>query len=314
LPQFLLRKTCDTKMNKQTKQKLGNVFAVAAAKEGRPGLSRRALKREREQKGSTVHSAPSHPRDIARKVRDLMKMGKSEVKLDMKEGKDGMLVTAVPTGVSVSRDYARTLIGVKPYRVNATQEFTASTGTANAAYTTAYPADYTLSYQYTSMLNLFDEVRCIEFEARFIAVSASTTGGPNQTLPNAVYSVAFDPDDGTASSGNDENLSSSRHVGPIPVCFNTGTTISATQMLSSGISVMPSGHISLKSGKLVSSVLPTSSGGVLSPNPVQGAWVPTTTASAVAGYVKFYAPALGANMTLSTKVFIIYTLEFRMRG
>jgi len=228
------------------------------------------------------------------------------------DSKAGVVVAAVPRALSGDREFQRTLLGTKPIKTVLVQEFAASSGTINTAYAVVFPADICLCGDISSWLNLFDEMRCDGTEMRAIPyVGSSSTSQPVQPL---VFTAAFDPDQAAAVTSNQANLKSTRHIGPIATGLANGVSMGAGQYVSCIIPTTHCGYISLHSGPLMRSVLPGSSGGVLQPNPVQGAWVPTTTSSAVVGYYKWYCELIGPQQYFGTRTWIMYQMEFRVRG
>jgi len=231
--------------------------------------------------------------------------------LEVKEQKDGLMLVS-PTTELGGREFARTMLGTKPYRTVLVQEFSNSVGTNNTVYNIVFPADLALASDITSWLSLFDEMRGDSTEMRAIPyVGASAAAQPISPL---VYSLAFDPMEAAAVSSTAANIKATRHIGPLSTGISTGVSIGASQYGSCLNTVTNRGHLSLHSGPLIRDVLPASSGGVLQVNPVCGSWVPTTTASAVLGYYKWYAEALSVSQFFGTRCYIMMTAEFRIRG
>jgi len=231
--------------------------------------------------------------------------------LEIKEQKDGLMVVT-PRSELGGKEFARTMLGTKPYRTNLIQEFAASNGANNTAYVVVFPADIALASDISSWLNLFDEMRMDALEMRSVPYLGSS-GGTTAVSP-LIWTAAFDPDQAAAVSSNAANLKATRHIGPSPIGISNGVSLATGQYTLCAFPVTSNGHVVLHSGKLEREVLPGSSGGVLAPNPVRGAWVPTTTASAVGGYFKWYGEAIGTNAYMGTRTYIVFTAEFRIRG
>jgi len=212
------------------------------------------------------------------------------------------------------REYARTLLGTKPIKARLIQEISFSGGSANTVFNSVFPADIALAGDISSWVNLFDEMRMDSLEFLCIPLITSTSAGASVNLGIWPWTVGFDPTEVAAVSSNAANLKATKCLGPLQTGFPNGNQISPSGTMAILQDVTERGHLSLKSGPLMRSVLPGDSGGVLSPNPVQGAWVPTTTASAVGGYYKFYVPPLGASVAFGAYVWFIINCEFRMRG
>lgn len=221
---------------------------------------------------------------------------------------------AVITSRPSDREYARTMLGMRPVKTQLVQEFSFTSGSSNTVFNTVFPADLALAGDISSWLNLFDEMRMESLEALLLPLTTSASVGSSLNAGIWPWTVAFDPDTVGAVSSNSANVKASKHLGPLPSGFPNGTQFTPSGTCAVLQAVTMQGHLRLPSGPLMKAVLPGSSGGVLAPNPVQGAWVPTTTASAVGGYYKFYVPPLGPSIMFGVYVWIIMNVEFRMRG
>jgi hypothetical protein len=276
-----------------------------------------------EHAGEAKKPQPQHPKKVrpvkeekfgdSRKAMAVITSLKAAARapLEVKEQKDGLMVVS-PASELGGREFARTMLGTKPYRTNLVQDFAPANGTVNTAYTQVYPVDIALASDIASWLNLFDDMRMDAIEMRAIPYTGSNAAA--QPVSPLVWTAAFDPEQSGAVSSNAANLKSTRHIGPCPTGISNGVSQGAGQYSLCVFPVSPRGHVSLHSGPLAREVLPISSGGVLSPNPVRGAWVPTNTASAVGGYFKWYAEVLGTQQFFGTRCSFIITAEFRIRG
>jgi len=226
------------------------------------------------------------------------------------DSKAGVAVATLPRAVG-DREYSRALLGVKPIKARLVQQFTTSSVSASTALTTVYPIDITLASDISSWINLFDEMRMDNFEFIFF-VYMQWSG--SVTTPLTPVTCAFDPTDATAVTGHVANIKAARCFGPALPILSNGVSGTAGVLMGGPLQTVPRGHYSLGSGPLMRTVLPGSSGGVLAPNPVQGAWVPATTASAIGGYYKFYGSNPGASLAWATQAWCIMHCEFRMRG
>jgi len=301
-------------MDKTTKAKLAALFKREASKSG-------SSRREKRNKAKAASAGPlkDDTKTVLahRIVSAVAKEAKSSfVSVSAPDAKgDVKVAVASPSaGLLGDREYARTMLGMKPIRAQLVQEFSFSAGSANTVYSNVFPADLALAGDISSWINLFDEMRMTSIEGLFLPLLTSTSAGASVNIGIWPFTIGFDPDESPAVTSNSANIKSTKHLGPIPTAFSNGTQASPSGTIAIIQSMTERGHLRLSSGPLMKSVLPPSSGGVLSPNPVQGAWVPTTTASAVGGYWKFYVPPLGASIAFGTYAWFIFDCEFRMRG
>jgi len=296
-------------MHKTTTKKLASLFRSEAEK---PSRRERQRANKSLGKGPGATQAPADRMIMAHKLvaASAAEAKASFVSVSTPDSK-GEVKVSVARGISSDREYARTMLGTRPIKAQLVQEFAVNNNTVNTAYQLVLPADVTLAGDIASWLNLFDEMRMMSLELLampFVFSQSATT-----PIPMVPMTIAFDPDQSTAVSSNQANIKATKHLGPMFTGVPNGVTASTNQNAATYLQVSEKGHLSLKSGPLPHSVLPISSGGVLAPNPVQGAWVPTNTASAVGGYFKYYAPAV-SSISWSSYNFIIFDVEFRMRG
>jgi len=307
----LVRHDQSNKMDKTTKAKLAALF------------KREAGKPSRREKRVKAKAAAGPPKDDSktvlahRIVAAAAKEAKSSfVSISAPDAKgDVKTVVASPSvGLLGDREYARTMLGMKPIRAQLVQEFSFTAGSANTVFNTVFPADIALAIGISSWINLFDEMRMTSIEGLFLPLLTSTSAGASVNTGIWPWTIGFDPDESPAVSSSGANIQSTRHLGPLPSAFPNGTQASPSGTIAVIQAMTEKGHLRLASGPLMKSVLPPSSGGVLAPNPVQGAWVPTTTSSAVGGYWKFYVPPLGPSIAFGTYAWFVFDVEFRMRG
>jgi len=232
-------------------------------------------------------------------------------KFEIKEQKDGLMVVAPQVELG-GRSFARAMVGSQPVRTVVVQEFARSSVSANSALNTVYPIDLALGSDIASWLNLFDEMRMDSLHAMFVVTLAygASTSNPAY-LP---MSASFDPSQNTAITGHAANLKADHFIGPFLPLISNGVSAANTQYMAGPVNTTSRGHYALSSGPLMRNTLPISSGGVLLPTPVQGAWVPTTTGTAVGGYFKLYAEAPGASLTWGSQLWCRINCEFRVRG
>jgi hypothetical protein len=212
------------------------------------------------------------------------------------------------------RGLARSLFGNRVVRTRITQQIATATVAANTAMASSLPADMALASDITSILNLFDEIRCheVKCEALVGALSNNTTVALGI---NVLFGMHFDPIDSTAPTSLNELKNSSIHTDLHPMYQNTGFSFATGNFVTSKFAVQPSNWLHLSSGKLVKDVLPPSSGGVLAPSPIGGNWVPTASAALVVGYFKLYGEDPQTNdLSWMYRAFMHYDIELRFRG
>lgn len=209
------------------------------------------------------------------------------------------------------RDFARTLLGNRPVFTKLIQDFGPLNGGAGTAFAQSLPQDLTLATGYSNWFNLFDEVRVSETISRFIVAGFATASADTATL---MWAANFDPTQAAAPGSIASVLTAARTCGPVPHHGFTGSSLAINNISQGLVPVNRQGHWQLSSGKLTQGLLPPSSGGVLSPSPVGGDWVSTSSAALVVGYFKLYCEAYGGTNSWASRVFIEYTCEFRFRG
>jgi len=146
---------------------------------------------------------------------------------------------------------------------------------------------------YASFYDLYDLVRCTKIDFHSRALDGSLPG-------TSVWFCAFDP----SSSGNLGSAIAAREhkysVGPI------GLPGSASGAPTNAVS-SPSGHV-VWSGVPQKTFQSGASNDIIGSN-----WYPSTTTSAIVGYMKPYVENGGAG-TVYLTTFICYHLEFKCRG
>jgi hypothetical protein len=279
----------------------------AKAKVGAAG--RRAGRRRKTVVASAgpVRSAPLEA------LKDLAVQALAEKKgafLSVHADEKGVLSTAgVEKGMA--REYARTLIGSRPLRVNLVQEIAAVTVTANTAMAVSTPANYVAATEYSSWAALFDEVRCLSYKARH------NVGFYSTALENVgtSYAVAISPAINTAPSSIVQTVGFTKFAGPVPLHPGAAGTPAAAGGEGACITAVSNhGLLEIESGPLMKGVTTNNSGGTLTVNPVQGNWVPTGTNSAHAGYLLLYGDQPGVGVQWTYRIWIWYSLEFRSRS
>jgi hypothetical protein len=211
----------------------------------------------------------------------------------------------------VTRLMATSIKRAKTVKAVLVLDLGAVTGSANTALTTVIPCDLTGCGDYSSWLQLFDEVRVNSVKLVATIGGTATATAALSTLVHGT--ISFDPCDATAVSGVTQNLKATHHVGPFLIGNVTGTTIGTNQFCSTLATTSQKGYVELGPIKLVPQ-LPKNSAGTMGPSPVGSDWVPTTDAAIVAAYFKFYCEAPGASLAWRHRSYVFFDVEFLMRG
>jgi hypothetical protein len=213
---------------------------------------------------------------------------------------------------SVGRLFATTLKRGARTKATLVLDLGAVTGTAATALTTSIPCDLTGCGDYSSWLNLFDEVRVNAVKLKTI-VGGKGSATVSVDPISAVGSVSFDPCDATAPSSVQANIKATHHLGPFTIGNSVGTTIGTNVYSQTVANTSNRGYMELGPISLVPQ-LPKNSAGTMGPSPVGSDWVPTTNGAIVAAYFKFYCEAPAANLAWAHRSFVFFDVEFRMRG
>jgi hypothetical protein len=229
--------------------------------------------------------------------------------------------SVVPRGVSslakanegsANRLFAASMTRGKRVKATLVQDLSEVIGTAATALTTSIPCDLTQCGDYSSWLNLFDEVRVNSVKLKTLVGglgSATVATSPTK----AVGSIAFDPTDATAVTTVIANLKAEHHLGPFTIGSVTGTTIGTNVYSQTRLACGREAYMELGPIRLVPQ-LPKNSGGTQGVAAVGSDWVPTTNGSIVAAYFKFYCEAPSSNLAWVHRSFLFFDVEFRMRG
>jgi len=270
-------------------------------------------------KGSEKPSAPAKPAPPPRHVvyqlaqRSVADTKGSFISLSA-DSKGGLI--AAPAERGMSREYARTMLGMRPFKTVLAQALGSVVGTANAIYAGVLPADLVLCPEFSSFAGLFDEVRTVSVEHMFIHGVTTTTAATGAGILPVM--TVWDPAEAAALSSVGQALTYTRHTGPQPVEHYSSNPPSGGGSISGTWSVHPHGHTTLTSGRLPRSMFPPDSGGSALPLPVGGDWVPTTISGSLptaltSGWFKFIVGALGVGVQFVHQSFLLHTVEFRFR-
>lgn len=287
---------------------------VAARGRGRPQAPKggAAGRRDRGRRKAVGDASGAVRQQPLNTLKDLASQAYAEKKggfLSVVADEKGQLSTA-GAEKGMAREYARTLLGSKPFRVIVVQEIANVSVGNNTAMAVSSPMNFVSATEYSSWAALFDEVRCLSYKVR---QQISVSMGSTPTV-GACWAGAISPAINTAPSTLVQTLGFTRFVGPIPAYGNTAWPGASTPVSSSVQPVSNHGLPELSSGALARGVLPNNSGGTLTVNPVQGDWVPTGTNSAHAGYHLLFGDAPGTTVSWNYRLWIWYNLEFRSRS
>lgn len=212
-----------------------------------------------------------------------------------------------------SKQMAASMFGMRPIRTVLVYAPSVDSSSANTSNAPVHNLDPVQSGEWSSFAALFDECRVLHTRSE-CWISISTATAVVTTFP--LWCVCFDPDISGQQSSIADTASHTRHAGPFAIygpVMGSAPANSATTVYS-GTGTQQVAGVVLTSGPLMKSVLPLNNGGTLQPNPVQGDWFPTTSSTAQAGYVKFYADAIGTAGITTIRAVHYLTVEFRMRG
>jgi hypothetical protein len=216
--------------------------------------------------------------------------------------------------VATVKGIARTAFGNRPIRTKLVQAIATATVAANTAMAVSIPADMALTGNFSSFVNLFDEVRCHDVKCQALV----GMGSNNTTVAlgiNILFAMQYDPIDATAPGSILATLTASRHTQAYTQYANTGFSFATGNYCASIPAVKKDSWLHLSSGKLVVDQLPVNSGGVISPSPIGGNWCGTTSAALVVGWFKLYGEDPQTNdLSWMYRVYNTFDVEFRFRG
>jgi hypothetical protein len=227
----------------------------------------------------------------------------------------GAVKTVVMKAAVGDREMARTLFGMKPIKVVLIYTPIIDTSATNTAQVPVHNLDPTTANEWAGFSGLFDEARVLRAKSLAICTT-QTTGAGGLPEGTQTWAMCFDPAVAGAVASVGGVLEHTKQAGPISylggsVGLSGGSSAGWTPSL---LATSPHCGLMLETGPLARGALPLNSSGTLSPNPVQGDWFPTTSTTAIAGYVKFYCEATGANTRSQLRAFHWLSMEFRMRG
>jgi hypothetical protein len=179
-----------------------------------------------------------------------------------------------------------------------------------------FPADLTLSGEFASFANLFDEVRMDRCELLTSMILQTSTAQSTPFQQNA-WAISCDPDDPTAEPSVGNVMIASYHAGPwtlVSNATNANLGIATGSASSSTVAVNDSGFRKIQSPQLPRGRLPLNSSGTTGASPVGGDWVPVTSGAIVGCWFKFYIEPAGPNIIATVKPFIRYQVQWRFRG
>lgn len=206
-------------------------------------------------------------------------------------------------GVSLGlREYAKTMFGKNPYKVQITYDHGTATSGAGAALATVYNCDPVLATEFASFAALFDEARLIATHADWFLTS---TGSISTVLPLAI--LVHDPATATALASVAAAYAHTKRAGPISPSLAGGSAQSAP------LQVTNHGCVKLSSGMLMKGAVTQNGSGTLQVFPIQGDWFPTNSTAAITSFFKIYVEALGGTATSSSRLIQTFELEFRAR-
>ncbi len=250
----------------------------------------------------------SHAVDRARQVAQVALAARAGSFVSVSTDEKGKVTTAAVASpslmeVSMAKEFMKTSLGTKPYKVLLTQQFAVQTSSANTALTTSLALDLTNTNEWSSFAAIFDEVRCIETSVQTIVTSGSAKIQPS-TIPVFAMAINLNTTVSLASI-----LVSTRHIGPVSLVSNSDSAL--TNMIPPPVS--HNGYFEVKSGKLMVGAIGAATSSTNAP--IQGDWISTaaTAGQAIVNYCNQYVDAGGGSVITYTRSFGYYLVEFRLR-
>jgi len=213
----------------------------------------------------------------------------------------------IPRNVGSERDFAKSMLGLRPIRTQLIVERNPVTGTVNTAYNGVISSNLLNSNNWSSWNALFDEVRCLDVQYQFVPWVVASGSGSSPV--GGMMTACVDFNDASAFGSHAANMVATKHIGPVPMGMSIGTSATTGQFLSVGLTQFRDGHISIHSGKLPREFYNPSGSGLIG-----GMWAPANSSQIVVCYFKWYVDALGANLAFAYKMFETYTVEFKFLG
>ncbi len=207
----------------------------------------------------------------------------------------------ITADIGMAREYMKNALGSRPYKTTLVWDGTVQAGSANAVLTSQIGVDITNSADFTTLRDIFDEVRCLRWKARMLIGADSA---PTALVAMFCASANVSPISFSVAG----LLSSTKHVGPIPMQSFTSQALSTRQITP----VTKFGFVELDSGPLERGATEANPSGNA---PIQGDWIPTsaTTGQAVCGYLHARIDALGTGNVAYIRPFFFVDVEYRLR-